>query len=204
VLEVGCGAGDTAFSLLELNPSLDVLACDFSATGVETTKADPLYAKHHAAGRCKAFVWDLTVPDLPQEIAGLAGKIDAVVAVFVMSAIAPSQHSGVAERLVNLLRPGSGVALVRDYGLYDLSQVRYKPGQRISENFYMRQDGTRTYYFTVDELSRLWERAGCEAVQCKMCTVINRNRKKKLDMKRVFAQGRFRRLEAPAPAGYPR
>jgi hypothetical protein len=29
-----------------------------------------------------------------------------------------------------------------------------------------------------------------------MCTVINRNRKKKLDMKRVFAQGRFRRLEA--------
>ena len=38
VLEVGCGAGDTAFSLLELNPSLHVLACDFSAAAVATTK----------------------------------------------------------------------------------------------------------------------------------------------------------------------
>jgi methyltransferase-like protein 6 len=76
---------------------------------------------------------------------------------------------------------------------YDLSQVRYKPGQRISENFYVRQDGTRAYYFTVDELSHLWSAGGCEVIECKMCTVINKNRKKKLDMKRVFAQGRFRR-----------
>ena len=39
VLEVGCGAGDTAFSLLELNPDLTVLACDFSATAVATVRA---------------------------------------------------------------------------------------------------------------------------------------------------------------------
>ena len=38
VLEVGCGAGDTAFSLLELNPDLTVLACDFSATAVATVR----------------------------------------------------------------------------------------------------------------------------------------------------------------------
>jgi methyltransferase-like protein 6 len=69
--------------------------------------------------------------------------------------------------------------------------VRYKPGQRISDNFYVRQDGTRAYYFTVDELSQLWSSCGCDVIECKMCTVINKNRKKKLDMKRVFAQGRF-------------
>ena len=57
----------------------------------------------------------------------------------------------------------------------------------------MRQDGTRAYYFTVDELSQLWSGGGCEVIECKMCTVINKNRKKQLDMKRVFAQGRFRR-----------
>ena len=78
----------------------------------------------------------------------------------------------------------------------------------------MRQDGTRTYYFTTDELTALWcdpfehgssssSRGnsggdggggdGCDVIECKMCTVINRNRKKQLDMKRVWVQGRFRR-----------
>ena len=194
VLEVGCGAGDTAFSLLELNPSLTVLACDFSPEAVATTRRSALYAKHAATGRCQAFVWDLTSAQLPAELAGLTGRLDAVVSVFVLSAIAPEHHAAVASRLVALLKPGSGVALVRDYGLYDLSQVRYKPGQRIGENFYARQDGTRTYYFSEQGLAQLFARSGCEVVDSRMCTVINRNRKKKLDMKRVFAQGRFRKL----------
>lgn len=118
VLEVGCGAGDTAFTLLELNPTLNVLACDFSPAAVATTKASQLYAKHSASGRCKAFVWDLTHEHLPQEIAHLEGQLDVVVAVFVLSAIAPDKHADVADRLVRLLRPGSGVALFRDYGRY--------------------------------------------------------------------------------------
>ena len=116
VLEVGCGAGDTAFSLLELNPTLNVLACDFSPAAVATTKASPLYAKHSASGRCNAFVWDLTDESLPDEIAHLQGQLDAVVAVFVLSAIAPDMHADVVARLVKLLRPGTGVALFRDYG----------------------------------------------------------------------------------------
>ena len=44
------------------------------------------------------------------------GQLDAVVAVFVLSAIAPDKHADVVARLVRLLKPGSGVALVRDYG----------------------------------------------------------------------------------------
>eukprot|EP01043_Picozoa_sp_COSAG02_P055869 COSAG02_NODE_6543_length_3506_cov_1.934253_3_plen_275_part_00 len=118
VLEVGCGAGDTAFSLLELNPDLQVLACDFSAAAVATTKDSPLYTKHSASGRCKAFVWDLTDENLPDEIMHLDGHFDAVVAVFVLSAIAPDKHADVVARLVRLLRPGTGTALFRDYGRY--------------------------------------------------------------------------------------
>ena len=42
--------------------------------------------------------------------------------------------------------------LFRDYGLYDHAMLRFAPGHKISENFYVRQDGTRAYYFTTGEL----------------------------------------------------
>ena len=99
-------------------------------------RRSPLFAKHAAAGRLQVFVWDATAATLPPELVGV--QVDAVVAVFVLSAIAPESYPTVVARLAGLLRPG-GAALVRDYGLYDLSQLRYKPGQRLGENFYARQ-----------------------------------------------------------------
>ena len=51
-----------------------------------------------------------------------------------------------------------------------------------------RQDGTRCYYFTPEMLAVLWTAAGCAAVDTRYCTVASRNRKKGLEMRRVFAQ----------------
>lgn len=45
--------------------------------------------------------------------------------------------------------------LVRDYGLYDHAMLRFAPGHKISENFYVRQDGTRAYYFSEGMTHRL-------------------------------------------------
>lgn len=57
---MGCGAGNTVFPLLELNPAARVYACDFAESGVALVRAHPAYAPAAAQGRLHAFVADIT------------------------------------------------------------------------------------------------------------------------------------------------
>lgn len=163
ILEVGAGAGNTAFPILQQNqnPGLKLVACDFSRKAVELIQNNPLYKTEDLVGSIEASVWD--VASLPDEETGNArlpagiapGSADVVILVFVFSALEPRQWEQAVRNVWTALKPG-GVVLFRDYGRGDLAQVRFKKQRYLEENFYVRGDGTRVYFFDEGELRKLW------------------------------------------------
>ncbi|XP_039765492.1 tRNA N(3)-methylcytidine methyltransferase METTL6 [Pararge aegeria] len=186
-LELGCGVGNMIFPLVKEGfTNFYFYACDFSPRAVEFVKANKLFD----ANRMKAFCADLTTDDLFDNIE--EGTVDIASLIFVLSAIHPTAWSQVAEVAYRAIKPG-GVLLFRDYGRYDMAQLRFKPGRKIADNFYMRHDGTRSYYFTEEELSNLFEKPGFEIL---MNTYVLRrtvNVKEGINVPRIFVQGKYRK-----------
>ncbi|CAG02843.1 unnamed protein product, partial [Tetraodon nigroviridis] len=188
ILEVGCGVGNTVFPILKTNndPDLFVYCCDFSSTAVDLVKTNPEYDP----GRCFAFVHDLG--DVEADYPVPNGTLDVIVLIFVLSALHPNKMQASISRLSQLLKPG-GVMLLRDYGRYDMAQLRFKKGRCLSDNFYVRGDGTRVYFFTQDELHSIFTGAGLEKVQNLVDRRLQVNRGKQLTMYRVWIQCKYRK-----------
>lgn len=136
MLEIGCGVGNLVFPLIEDDPQMFVFACDLSPRAVEFVKLHPSYNENVI----KAFQCDITTDEIFKEIA--FETIDIATLIFVLSAIHPNKFHQTLCNVFRVLKPG-GIILFRDYGLYDMAQLRFKAGHKISDNFYMRQDGTR-------------------------------------------------------------
>ena len=79
---------------------------------------------------------------LQDDLLSNIGEVDIISMIFVLSAIHPDKFSDVVNNLHRCLRPG-GMVLVRDYGLYDMAMLRFGPGSKLADRFYVRQDGTR-------------------------------------------------------------
>ena len=155
ILEVGAGAGNTAFPILKANENEELMihACDFSKKAVELIRANAAYDVDHM----QACVWDISSEGLPPGVR--EGSVDVVLLVFIFSALNPKQWGAAVRNVWRVLKPGGEVCF-RDYGKGDLTQVRFKKGRLLEDNFYVRGDGTRVYFFEEDELRAIWGGTG--------------------------------------------
>ncbi|NWT63871.1 METL2 protein, partial [Prunella himalayana] len=189
ILEVGCGAGNSVFPILKVlcnTPGTFLYCCDFASGAVELVKSHSSYN----SAWCSAFVHDVCDDALPYPFPDEI--LDVILLVFVLSTIHPDRMQGVVNRLAKLLKPG-GMLLFRDYGRYDTAQLRFKEGHCLSENFYVRGDGTRVYFFTKDEVWNMFTLAGLTEVQNLVDRRLQVNRKKKVKMQRVWIQSKFQK-----------
>ncbi|XP_063342716.1 tRNA N(3)-methylcytidine methyltransferase METTL6 isoform X2 [Pelmatolapia mariae] len=175
LLEAGCGVGNCIFPLLEDDLNIFVYACDFSPRAVEFV-------------RC-----DLTKDDLMENVP--ESSVDVITLIFVLSAVHPDKMKLVLENISRVLKPG-GFVLFRDYGLYDHAMLRFKPGNKLGENFYVRQDGTRSYFFSKEILAELFEKTGFKCVANDYVLRETVNKKEGLCVPRVFLQSKFMKTES--------
>lgn len=188
IVEIGAGAGNTVFPILlqNSNPELIVHALDFSKAAIDLIRQNEGY--HGSIVR--ANVWNLASPAMPEGVE--PGTIDAVLMIFVFSALSPEQWPEAIQNVSKMLKPG-GKLLLRDYGRNDLTQVRFKKGRLLKENFYIRGDGTRVYYFEKEELVEIWTQTvsslALEKIEVDRRMLVNR--KEQVKMYRNWIQAVF-------------
>jgi SAM-dependent methyltransferase len=156
-------------------PQLNFIGTDFSQNALE------IFAQHpnFDLNRTRLLCWDVLNPfPHPSSM-----SVDAVLLIFALSAIHPADHSIALQNISNVLCSGSYV-LFRDYGVYDMTMFRHT--KRLGENLYERSDGTLSYYFDIQYLENLASSCGFQVVEIKYATVLNRNRKSGIEMRRVF------------------
>lgn len=186
VWEVGCGVGNTVFPILDMNADSDVFVycCDFSEIAISLVKEHPDFN----AKRCHPFVCDVSAETLT--VPFQENSLDYIILIFVLSAIHPEKMQMVVNNLAKYLKPG-GQILFRDYGRYDMVELRFKPGQCLTDHFYVRGDGTRVYFFTEDGVNSMFETAGLTKTQLYSSKRLQVNRGKQLKMYRIWLQGKY-------------
>lgn len=204
---------------------LHVWGLDFSSIAIDLLKQDKRFLQanqnHNHPPRAHAAVWDIT-KHYPKEIdhrLHQAGDISMLL--FCFSAIAPSKMVQAAKHVADTLKPG-GVLIFRDYGRYDEAQMKLGTSRkkRLGDNYYVKHDKTRVYYFELDDLRQLFGTndddggghgdgddddtttnttdtntvgAGLEILELKYIQRLYTNRSNGDVRRRVWVQGRFRK-----------
>ncbi|KAL5757441.1 hypothetical protein ACOSP7_020052 [Xanthoceras sorbifolium] len=187
VLEVGCGAGNTIFPLVSAYPKLYVHACDISPYAVELVKSHMGFRED----RINAFVFDVVDDSLSEKIN--PSSVDVVTLIFMLSAVSPKKMPLILQNIKSVLKP-NGYVLLRDYAIGDFAQVKLQNrNQMIGDGFYVRGDGTCSFYFSEDFLSSLFLEAGFNTVDISVYSRQIENRSRHIIMDRRWIRGIFKK-----------
>lgn len=146
----------------------------------------------------QASVCDITKDDLPAA-AFANGGVDFALCLFCLSALHPDKMKLAVNKVVAAIKPG-GKVFFRDYGRYDQAQLRFRPGCKLQDNFYVRQDNTRAYYFTTEEVEDIFTNAGLVVVENEYIRRQYANRQQNVVRFRVWIHAIFeKRLTTKAP-----
>ncbi|CAN1233395.1 tRNA N(3)-methylcytidine methyltransferase METTL6 [Linum perenne] len=215
VLEVGCGNGSSVIPILRGNKNISVYACDCSNQTLVRVKEILDANLADAVDRFFAFFCDFASTGFPGWLAcnscviecqmmqtpGLSsleesrccvGGVDFITLIFTLSAVPLKLMPKAIMECFSVLKPG-GLLLFRDYGLYDMTMLRFGPDKRVGFREYMRTDGTRSYFFCLDTVRDLFLEAGFTEVELDYCCVKSENRKRGKIMQRVWVHGKFQK-----------
>ncbi|RVW34192.1 O-methyltransferase 3 [Vitis vinifera] len=138
------------------------------------------------------------------------GGVDFVTLIFTLSAVPLHRMPTAIRECFSILKPG-GLLLFRDYGLYDMTMLRFEPEKRVGFREYMRSDGTRSYFFCMDTVRDLFTGSGFTEVLillieiCHYCLLmlihqleleyccVKSNRRNGKSMHRVWVHGKFQK-----------
>ncbi|KAJ6974738.1 tRNA N(3)-methylcytidine methyltransferase METTL6 [Populus alba x Populus x berolinensis] len=135
--------------------------CDFAFTGFpkwfvcdSCVESFSLKQQEHSSD-VKEGVADTSGSYLSRECGCCIGGVDFVSLIFTLSAVPQKKMSSAIKECFSVLKPG-GLLLFRDYGLYDMTMLRFEQEKRVGFREYMRSDGTRSYFFCLDTVRDLF------------------------------------------------
>lgn len=188
-LEIGCAVGNTMFPLMELfKEDMYVFGFDFSNNAINCIRENEKYDTEHIyafVGDLVKIKFPMKVDlaagpekydksketEQEEELEGgeitlketeiILPKMDFISLIFVLSAINPIHYFDCLKKIYDHMEPNS-YFYFRDYGRYDLAMIRFakRKDAKLGDNFYLKSDGTRCYYFDEDELKELLESVG--------------------------------------------
>lgn len=175
-------------------PNLEDVPFEGPVPNLSTPQLIPQVETNRIGKLFKLMVLDASKNVIPADLCE-EGTADFAVLMFVLSAIQPDDYAFVAREAARILRPG-GILYIRDYARYDMAQLRLAQQTRpskLSENFYVRGDETRVYYFSEEEMFNIFgpNGAGLNVIENKIFTRQIVNRKRELTMHRIWIQSKF-------------
>jgi methyltransferase-like protein 6 len=189
LVEIGAGVGNNILPLMESKPTWTIYGFDLSGVAIDFLRQEERFLA--AQPRATVAVWDITSLEVPP----VESIADISTLLFCLSAIHPAKMEIAMGNVAKTLKPG-GILLFRDYGRYDEAQLKLgiARGQRLAENFYVKQDGTKCYYFCLEDMERLCDKAGLQVLELKYLKRVYSNRAQDQQRRRVWVQGRFQKM----------